>query len=421
MLRKEEEIHHIVGAATAAVSASVDDDNDKDNDDTKHLLSSDRNDDLTDSKLPYLICNQQPDKDDESVSLKVDCADNAYHNADNATDALSKPLLVHASPPSPDQKHVTTAHITGNFQQTQTSSGPLHTCSQSSMRTHDGGYSTVGMLYHSTQIKPLMLVAIYNGASLAFLAGIFPLLIRNKPNRYLGLAAAGLANIFSAYFFGWLSDRFAREFVILFGAILHGATYGVYLSPLARACPDFVLVIGGGMFGAGDAILNTQTYAVISKTFTKNTSAAFAGYKMFQGIGASLLFFAHVHTSWDLKIICLVCCLGMCTLILMLKARRLRLARLSFNITPFVADFNVQQQQQDQQHDTDQRRIFSDNEQIHTDLKNSVINGGHEETRASSSLRRRQQDTLTNHQRVRSYSYPQTHDDAVVGTTGNDM
>ncbi len=197
----------------------------------------------------------------------------------------------------------------------------------------------------------LIWVALYSGLSHAFLIAQYPLLKSDRKMGYLGLSMCGLANMIGSHLFGWVSDRSPRSIVIGFGLLFHTFVYIALWSHASHqndtvhlAVGDAVYIAVGVAFGLGDAVFNTQAYAVISTIFERSAEPGFANYKMFQALSTAVACLGHLRLkTWNVKLAVLVALLIIAFAVLVQKARALSAAQGTNQRTPYgfgVRDFS---------------------------------------------------------------------------------
>jgi len=99
-------------------------------------------------------------------------------------------------------------------------------------------------------------------------------------------------------------------FVIIFGII---ETEGItFLVPRS-----YLIYIGAGLGGLGDASFTVFTSIIISKLFRDNIEAAFAVLKFSQSLGAAIFFSIGAYLNFQVKLVILLgfLCLGLITMI----------------------------------------------------------------------------------------------------------
>jgi len=144
------------------------------------------------------------------------------------------------------------------------------------------------------QVKMLSIIPIicFTGLCQAFVYGEFPTLIDDKEWKFYVLATFGIADVLTSYIIGHVSDTVGRLPCIVVGVLFNTATIlflYVWTISQANLWIFFVCAIG---LGVGDAVFNTQTYAITATFYEHQTEAAFANLKLFQA-GCSAIAFLY--------------------------------------------------------------------------------------------------------------------------------
>lgn len=148
----------------------------------------------------------------------------------------------------------------------------------------------------------LVPIILYVGLSNGFIFGQFPALIDSKSWKFFVMASFGLADAISSIAVGSLSDRVGRTRLIALAATLHAAVYAflaAYTVPQHAHGAFFALAI---VWAVGDAVWNTQLYAVLGAFFGDQTEPAFANMKFFQALTTAVAFLYNKHVGEEFKL-----------------------------------------------------------------------------------------------------------------------
>jgi MFS family permease len=170
---------------------------------------------------------------------------------------------------------------------------------------------TLKLAWTSRQMQSLIFIILFNGASLGFNSGAFPLLYADTASAPLLLASNLVSFVASSFFFvnaaasalwGRVVGAWGRRRIFLAStaatglwlslvfAIAHG-----WIQPLHGSANAFALVFGvTAVFGFSDSVLESQVPAMLqSSSFfprERDRDAANANLKMWQSLGFSLQF-----------------------------------------------------------------------------------------------------------------------------------
>lgn len=180
----------------------------------------------------------------------------------------------------------------------------------------------------------LSLCFAYTGLELTFFSGVYGTCVGNTlafPNskRLIGLVGMliGCGEITGGLLFGILgkrSNKFGREPIVLFGALVHwicfllvffnipdhtplreesAGTEEYHVFPGGPNLP--VAVLCGFLLGLGDSSFNTQIYAILGSLYEKDSAPAFALFKFVQSLTAAIGFFYSLELvlKWQLLIL----------------------------------------------------------------------------------------------------------------------
>ncbi|ELU11414.1 hypothetical protein CAPTEDRAFT_171476 [Capitella teleta] len=113
----------------------------------------------------------------------------------------------------------------------------------------------------------------------------------------------------SSYANGKLQQYIGRMPIFVIGGVIHMTLLQVMLlwKPNAGSLPIFFTI--AGLWGIGDGIFITQTVSLFGVLFSTRREAAFAGLKMCQAIGATLLFVTSPYSCTKAKIYMMICVL----------------------------------------------------------------------------------------------------------------
>ncbi|XP_022418753.1 protein unc-93 homolog A isoform X2 [Delphinapterus leucas] len=149
-------------------------------------------------------------------------------------------------------------------------------------------------LFRDKRLCLLVLLPLYSGFQQAFLAGDYT---RSYITCALGIQFVGYVMIcFSAVnalcsvLYGKLAQYTGRTALFALGALIHlSCITGLLLwKPHPRQLPLFFVF--PGLWGAADAVWQTQNNALFGVLFEKNKEAAFASYRLWEALGFVIAF-----------------------------------------------------------------------------------------------------------------------------------
>ncbi|XP_062507768.1 UNC93-like protein MFSD11 [Corticium candelabrum] len=207
----------------------------------------------------------------------------------------------------------------------------------------DYGLTALKDAFHLVQTKEMMLVSLasfYTGISLTFFSSVYDTAVGNieatpkfgphftKRDVALAGLLVGLGEITGGLLFGLLGKRVVRsgrDPVIVLGLVTHIVFVGVtflnlpsnspyevtvdlsrtpYILPLGPSV--YVAMISAYLLGFGDSCFNTQIYSFLGDTYETNSAPAFALYKFFQSLAASISFFYSPYLDIQYQLLIMV-------------------------------------------------------------------------------------------------------------------
>lgn len=170
---------------------------------------------------------------------------------------------------------------------------------------------TVKHFLRSTEQKLLVPLTLYSGVEQAFILATFT---NSYVNCTLGvwnvgfvMICFGVVDAFCSFTFGRLVQWFGHIPFFFLAAVTHGSIQIALLYWVPN--PDHIVLfyVFSGLWGMGDAVIQTQINALYGFLFSDNTEAAFANYRLWESIGFIITFAYGNFICTDLK---LYICLG---------------------------------------------------------------------------------------------------------------
>nr|XP_030708693.1 protein unc-93 homolog A isoform X2 [Globicephala melas] len=149
-------------------------------------------------------------------------------------------------------------------------------------------------LYRDKRLCLLVLLPLYSGFQQAFLAGDYT---RSYITCALGIQFVGYVmicfaavNALCSVLYGKLAQYTGRTALFALGAVTHLSCIIALLlwKPNPRQLPLFFVF--PGLWGAADAVWQTQNNALFGVLFEKNKEAAFASYRLWEALGFVIAF-----------------------------------------------------------------------------------------------------------------------------------
>jgi MFS family permease len=202
----------------------------------------------------------------------------------------------------------------------------------------------VARLHRDRRLLLLVPVVVYNGLSVAFAGGDFTKdavrasladpgdTSKTAGAHWIGyvMAANSAVNVLGSVGLGRLSDAVGRAPVMFVGLVAHVAFAVMCLSvDFNDGHKYYALLFGAaGLFGLGDAVLNTQINSILGVLFPERPEAAFSSFKMWQSAATAAAFFYGPKVNFDHKLYILLSFMGLAALSFMglERERRIRLA-----------------------------------------------------------------------------------------------
>jgi len=155
----------------------------------------------------------------------------------------------------------------------------------------------------------LMPIFIYSGFSQGYMFGILPKIVLSKSIKFYTMAVFGISDTLFSMLWGILSDRIGRKPIMLIGTAVHLAAYVTMIgrNTAEASTSEILFFIWAILLGMGDAVWNSQIYAVLGSIYSQDPGAALANFKLFQsGTMAFSFFFSASLASFDLvRYICI--------------------------------------------------------------------------------------------------------------------
>jgi len=163
---------------------------------------------------------------------------------------------------------------------------------------------------------------IFSGLSQTYIFGEMAPLVNGKSNKFYVFSVFGACNAMGSLYLGRLSDRVGRMPVVMLGSFLFAAVIIFFLSWNVDGDKLGVFFVAAPMLGVGDAVFNTQIYAILGTYFEKHAESAFADYKLFQAGSTAIAFLYRVHLNFQAKSIITLTFLILGFLLLVYVSRR---------------------------------------------------------------------------------------------------
>ncbi|XP_078349107.1 UNC93-like protein MFSD11 isoform X2 [Oculina patagonica] len=188
-------------------------------------------------------------------------------------------------------------------------------------------------LFLTKDMLLLSLCFAYTGFELTFFSGVYGTCVGNTkdfeyPKRQIGLVGMliGCGEITGGLIFGIFgkrSNKFGRDPIVLFGAIVHWICYLLIFLNLPDETPKNavyaahetyqvfkqpnlpVAVLCGFLLGLGDSSFNTQIYSILGSLYENDSAPPFALFKFVQSLTAAIAFFysLKLFLKWQLLIL----------------------------------------------------------------------------------------------------------------------
>lgn len=183
--------------------------------------------------------------------------------------------------------------------------------------------ATLKLLVTNWTMVALIPLCLYNGLEMGFVWGDYTTYYADKglgsSNMPFVMAVFGGADVLASVGFGKLSDIVGRLPIVLLGAVAQVVvlvTTFFYTIPKLEpgaeptATTWVMLMAGVVLWGIGDAVWNTQIFAILGENFGKDQSAAFANFKMWQSLATAVSFSYNATLGTVYKKIILLSLLG---------------------------------------------------------------------------------------------------------------
>jgi MFS family permease len=169
-------------------------------------------------------------------------------------------------------------------------------------------WSNISMLVDPTFIL-LVPVIIYNGLSQGYIFGALPDLVSQCSSKFYVMSVFGAVDAIASYSIGRISDRVGKRPFLFIGTVVHSFTYLAIFFKLFDS--DSFYFVCAVLLGIGDAVWQTQAYAIVGTFFENNATAAFANFKLFQAGSTAVSFFLYKVISKSYQAIICVSMLGL--------------------------------------------------------------------------------------------------------------
>lgn len=170
---------------------------------------------------------------------------------------------------------------------------------------------TVRHFLRSTEQKLLVPLTLYSGVEQAFILATFTSSYVNCTlgvwNVGLVMICFGVVDAICSFTFGRLVQWFGHAPFFGLAAVTHGSIQIALLFWLPSPDQKVIFYVFSGLWGMGDAVIQTQINALYGYLFSDNSEAAFANYRLWESVGFIITFAYGNFLCTDVK---LYICIG---------------------------------------------------------------------------------------------------------------